>query len=100
MYVVQEGRVEVVQEKDGRDVKLAELEDGDFFGEMALFEKEVRSATVRALGSVRILTVDKRTLLRRIHKDPSMAFRVIEKLCKRLRELNELYSIIATPKVE
>lgn len=100
MYVVQEGRVEVVQEKDGRDIKLAELEDGDFFGEMALFEKEVRSATVRALGSVRILTVDKRTLLRRIHEDPSLAFRVIEKLCKRLRELNELYSIIATPKVE
>jgi CRP-like cAMP-binding protein len=100
MYVVQEGRVEVVQEKDGRDVKLAELEDGDFFGEMALFEKEVRSATVRALGSVRILTVDKKTLLRRIHEDPSLAFRVIEKLCKRLRVLNELYSISATPKVE
>ncbi len=64
------------------------LGEGDFFGEMALFEREARSATVRALGEVRVLTVDKRTLLRRINEDPSLAFRIVQKMSGRIRELN------------
>ena len=32
---------------EGKEIRLAELGEGDFFGEMALFEKDVRSATVR-----------------------------------------------------
>ena len=47
MYVVQSGEVEVVQATDGGEQRLALLGSGDFFGEMAMFEKEVRSATVR-----------------------------------------------------
>lgn len=96
MYVIQEGRVEVLQEKEGRDVQLAQLEEGEFFGEMSLFEREIRSATVRAAGPVRVLTVDKKTFLRRIHEDPSLAFRIVEKLSLRLREMNEKYSLSPT----
>ena len=89
MYEILDGRVEVVHETDGKEVRLAELGRGDFFGEMALFDREVRSATVRALGSVRALTIDKRTLLRRITEDPSLAFRILEKMSLRIRELNK-----------
>ena len=77
MYVIQSGKVEVVKEKDGKEVRLAELGEGDFFGEMALFEKDVRSATVRPLGEVRVLTVDKKMFLRKIHDDPSLAFMIM-----------------------
>ena len=55
---------------------------------MALFESEVRSATVRAKKDTIILTVDKKTLLRRIQNDPSLAFRIIEKMSSRIRSLN------------
>ena len=89
MYVIQAGKAEVLQEQNGRNMRLAVLEEKDFFGEMALFEREVRSATVRALAEVRILTVDKRAFLRRIQEDPSLAFRVVEHLCHRVRRLNE-----------
>ena len=89
MYVIQAGKAEVLQEQNGRNMRLAVLAEKDFFGEMSLFEREVRSATVRALGEVRILTVDKRTFLRRIQEDPSLAFRVVEHLCHRVRRLNE-----------
>jgi CRP-like cAMP-binding protein len=65
MYVIQAGEVEVVQASAGNDRCLAVLTAGDFFGEMAIFEREVRSATVRARGEARVLKVDKRTLLRR-----------------------------------
>lgn len=88
MYEIQSGEVEVIQEKSGKEICLAVLGKGDFFGEMAIFEHDVRSATVRALGEVRALTIDKRTFLRRITEDPSLAFRIVEKMSHRIREMN------------
>lgn len=94
MYEILDGRVEVLQERDGKEVRLAELTKGDFFGEMAIFEREVRSATVRALGEVRVLTVDKKILLRRISEDPSLALRILERMSHRIREMdNELVRV-------
>ena len=88
MYVIQEGKAEVLRETNGIEVQLAVLNEGDFFGEMAIFDHEVRSATVRAAGEVRVLTIDKRTFLRRITEDPSVAFRIVEKMSHRIRELD------------
>lgn len=88
MYEILEGTVEVLREKNGQEVCLAVLSKGDFFGEMAIFEREVRSATVRAMGEVRAITIDKKTLLRRINEDPSLAFRIVEKMANRIRELD------------
>jgi len=90
MYVIQEGQVEVLLEKEGKQARLAVMSEGDFFGEMALIEREVRSATVRALGNVRVLSVDKVTFLRRIHEDPSLAYRILQKMSHRIRELHDL----------
>jgi len=89
MYVVQEGQVEVLVEREGKATRVAVLGEGDIFGEMALIEREVRSATVRALGVVRVLTVDKGTFLRRIHEDPSLAYRIMQKMSHRIRELDD-----------
>lgn len=88
MYVVQTGRVEVVQATDIGEQHLAFLETGDFFGEMAVFEKETRSATVRAAGEARVLKVDKKTLLRRIKEDPLLAVNLLQTMSHRIRELN------------
>lgn len=94
MFEILSGRVEVLQKREGQEVRLAILGKGDFFGEMAIFEREVRSATVRALGEVRVLTVDKKILLRRISEDPSLALRILEKMSHRIRELdNELVGL-------
>lgn len=89
MFEILNGRVEVLQVKDGKEIRLAVLEKRDFFGEMAIFEREVRSATVRALGEVRVLTIDKKILLRRISEDPSLALRILEKMSHRIRELDD-----------
>jgi CRP-like cAMP-binding protein len=89
MFVIQEGEVEIFVEKGGQEVQLAVKGKGDFIGEMAIFDRDVRSATVRALGPVRVLTVDKKNFLRRIHQDPSLAFRIVETMSQRIRVLNE-----------
>jgi flavin-dependent dehydrogenase len=88
MFVIQEGQVEVVIEKDGREVRLAVQGPGKPIGEMALLEHQVRSATVRALGEARILTLDKKSLVRRIHEDPSLAYYMMQTMSQRVRELN------------
>jgi CRP/FNR family transcriptional regulator len=88
MYVVQHGEVEVVQQANGRDQRLAILGEGDFFGEMSVFQKQVRSATIRALGEARVMTVDKKTLLRRIREDPLLALNLLQTMSDRVRDLN------------
>ena len=88
MYVIQAGQVEIIQEREGKQVRLAVRGEGDFIGEMAIFEREVRSATARALGDARVLTLDKMTFLRRVHEDPSLAYRILQKMSNRIRELS------------
>lgn len=92
MFVIQSGKVEILHARDGDTVQLAIRGEGDFFGEMAVFEREKRMATVRAMGTVRVLTVDKKNLLRRFQEDPSLAFRIVETMSQRIRELSEKVS--------
>ena len=88
MFVIQEGQVEVILEENGKEVLLAVRGEGEFIGEMAIFEREVRMAMVRAKGQARVLTVDKKNFMRRIHEDPSLAFRLVETMSRRIRELS------------
>lgn len=91
MFVIQEGEVEVILRRGDRQVRLATRGQGEIFGEMALFEKEVRLADVRAIGKTRVLTIDRRNFMTRVHEDPSLAFRLVQMLSARVRELsNEL----------
>ncbi len=94
MYVVQEGLVEIVGEADGYEVQLAVRGKGEFFGEMAIFEQEVRSATVRALGETRVLTIDKKNFLRRVYEDPSLAFHLAQVMSARIRELSKEVTLL------
>ncbi len=89
MYVIQSGTVEVLKEVGGNSIPLGRMGPGDFFGEMALFQKQDRAATVRAVDEVRVLTVDKRTLLRRIEADPLLAHNLVEAMADRIRELHQ-----------
>ena len=89
MYVIQEGQVEVILENEGQEIKVGVRDPGEFIGEMAIFDRDVRSATIRSLGQSRVLTVDKKNFLRRVHEDPSLAFRLVEIMYKRIRELGE-----------
>jgi len=93
IYVIQEGKVEVFNENHKGEIKIAELGSNEFFGEMGLFEKDVRSCTVRACGEAKILTIDKRNFYKTIHKDPTLAYNLLQKMSYRLREINKKLNI-------
>ena len=88
MFAIQKGQVEILRQGKDGEVRVAVLAEGEVFGEMAIFEREVRSATVRALGDARLLTVDKKTFLRRVQEDPSLAFNLMQMMSRRIRKLN------------
>ncbi len=89
LYIIQKGIVEIIEETDTEEIKVAELKKKDFFGEMSLFEKDVRSCTVKALSDVKVLTLDKKNFYKTIQNYPSLAFRLLEKMSNRLRRMNE-----------
>ena len=53
--------------------------------------------TVRALGDARVLTVDKKTFLRRIQEDLSLAFRVFQTMASRLNSMNAEMAVLKSP---
>ena len=89
MYVVQSGEVEVFTKSGNREIPLRRLGKGEVIGEISLFDRATRSATVRARGRARLLTIDKATFLSRVHEDPTLAFHIVKTMARRIRELSE-----------
>ena len=87
MYVIDAGVVEVIGRTEGREVSLALLGAGEFFGEMGLLEGGVRSASVRAVGEAEVGTLDRTRFLARIQEDPSLAYQILHRMSERGREL-------------
>ena len=88
MYIIQHGTADVIRNEDGVATVVDTMESGELFGEMAIVENTVRSSTVRARGEVRAITIDRKTFMRRIQEDPSLAISVLEVLCHRVRNLD------------
>jgi len=89
MFVIQDGEVEILVEENGSEALLRVAGRNEILGEMAIFEHQPRSATVRARSKARVLTLDKRNFLRRINEDPSLAFQMVEIMSRRVRELSQ-----------
>jgi CRP-like cAMP-binding protein len=59
IFLICSGTVEVYVERDGRSFTLARLQAGDYFGEMALIDDAPRSASVRAVGDIRLAAISR-----------------------------------------
>ncbi|MGD2079045.1 MAG: cyclic nucleotide-binding domain-containing protein [Chloroflexota bacterium] len=94
MYVIQEGEVEVIRSYGGGDVRLAVLGQGDIFGEISLLGNERRSASVLAMGEVRVITIDKKIFLQRLQEDVTLAFRIFQTIAARIRNMNSKLAVL------
>jgi len=90
MYIIQSGGVEISQLQEGREVVLALLERGDFFGEMALVDQRPRSATVTTIQPTRLLPLSRSSFLERISQDPGVAFHLFKSLSRRVEQATHL----------
>ena len=86
-FFVLEGSVKVTRlSKDGREVILAMLNEGDFFGEMSLLDGESRSANVIALEKTKVLTLDRNDFIMVVNDYPQIAVQLLKELARRLRK--------------
>jgi CRP/FNR family transcriptional regulator len=89
-YVIRTGGVRVTRRhSDGRQITLAELREGDIFGELAMFGGEMRSATVEALEPTSGLALLAGDLRRTMLAHPAIAVAMLEGLAHRIRAANE-----------
>ena len=86
-FFVVKGSVKVTRlSKDGREVILAMLNQGDFFGEMSLLDGKSRSANVIALEKTEVLTLNRKDFLIVLHEYPKIAIQLLKELASRLRK--------------
>ena len=87
LFFVVEGSVKVTRlSKDGREVILAMLNAGDFFGEMSLLDGEARSANVIALEKTEVLSLNREDFLIVLHDYPKIAIQLLKEMTSRLRK--------------
>jgi len=90
LFLVKSGTVEIVKTVGGRETVLATVSDGEFFGEMALFEYAPRSADVRVVLDAVIFEITKEDFDRLVLKQPGIAARVLyammEDMSRRVRQ--------------
>jgi CRP-like cAMP-binding protein len=90
LYVVVSGQVKVVLiGEDGREVILAILTEGDFFGEMSLIDDEPRSAHVIATEDSNLLVLRREDFLRCMEQTPRIALGLLRALSRRLRRADD-----------
>ena len=86
-FFVVKGSVKVTRlSKDGREVILAMLNQGDFFGEMSLLDGKSRSANVIALEKTEVLTLNRKDFLIVLQEYPKIAIQLLKELASRLRK--------------
>jgi len=86
-FFVIKGSVKVTRlSKDGREVILAMLNEGEFFGEMALLDGESRSANVIALEETEVLTLNREDFLVVLQDYPQIAIQLLKEMAHRLRK--------------
>jgi CRP-like cAMP-binding protein len=90
MYIIHEGKVEILSGAEGSEQLLSVLEKGDFFGEMSILEDLPRGASARAVTDVKLLQINGSTFDQLLRNNPEIAVRMMRKLARRLRETDEL----------
>jgi CRP/FNR family transcriptional regulator, cyclic AMP receptor protein len=92
-YIVRSGSFRVTREhSDGRAITLATLNAGDIFGELAMLDGEVRSASVEALVDGELLALPASEVRALLARHPEITVKLVAALVRRLRTANERIS--------
>ena len=91
MYLIETGRVRIsVKDADGHDATLAELRDGEFFGEMAILDEQPRSADAIVMTNTRLAVLSRGDFRAFLHKNPDIGLEILRAMIHRLRRTDEL----------
>jgi CRP/FNR family transcriptional regulator, cyclic AMP receptor protein len=91
MYLVESGRVRIsITDDDEKEIILAELTQGDYFGEMAIIDGKQRSASATVTQDAVLAVLSRDDFLRFIHSNPAVALEMLSATFARLRRTDRL----------
>src|SRR5947207_5622744 len=91
MYIIESGRVRItVTDADGREVILASLGHGDFFGEMAMLDGHGRSADAAVTEDSRLRVLTREDFLNFVSSDSRIVLEMLSAITRRLRRTDDL----------
>jgi CRP/FNR family cyclic AMP-dependent transcriptional regulator len=94
MYIIKKGLIKLTKTVNGEKVKIGELTDGEFFGEMSLLEDYPRSAEAAAMEKTEALGIFRPDLFDLIESNPKLGSKILlklsQRLANRLRETTEM----------
>ena len=91
MYLIETGRVRIsIIDEDEKEITLAELAQGDFFGEMSIIDGRKRSADARVIDDARLAILSRPNFLSFVRSNPDVALGMLGALSDRLRRTDEL----------
>lgn len=86
LYVIHSGRLKAfLADEQGREIVLNIMEPGEYFGEMALIDNEMRSASVMTMEDSQLTLVTKENFNECLAKNPNLVTPLMLGLVKRLR---------------
>jgi CRP/FNR family cyclic AMP-dependent transcriptional regulator len=91
LYILTGGQVKIVLPSEtGEEAVLAMLEPGEFFGELALFDGQPRSATVVSVQNSEVLVLHRDDFMGFVARNPEVSIALFGVLSRRLRATDEL----------
>jgi uncharacterized membrane protein len=91
MYLIESGRVRIsIQDDEQQELTLAELAQGDFFGEMSIIDGRQRSANAHVIEDARLAILSRDAFLSFVRSNPDVALEMLSALTDRLRRTDEL----------
>ncbi|RMF22654.1 MAG: cyclic nucleotide-binding domain-containing protein, partial [Cyanobacteria bacterium J083] len=97
LYIIAEGRIQIVKEVDGKTQEIKQLTPGEYFGEIALFDEAPRWDGAIALEDSRLLSLEKKRFISLIAQRPHIILEICRFLSKRLRETDKYLSAQKMP---
>ncbi|MEA1971813.1 MAG: ATP-binding protein, partial [Candidatus Cloacimonadota bacterium] len=96
IYIIESGVVEVYKEIGGKKkntiVSLNELTAGDFFGEMAIFDEKVRSASIKAIAVTKLYCLSKKLFFEICDENQEVLIELFKLMTLRFRGFNDQYT--------
>ncbi|HEV8588622.1 MAG TPA: DUF1003 domain-containing protein [Pyrinomonadaceae bacterium] len=91
MYLIQSGRVRIaVKDAEGKQIVLAELAQGDFFGEMSIIDGKQRSADAAVIEDAHLSVLSREDFLRFVNTNPGVALEMLSAVFQRLRHTDKM----------
>jgi CRP/FNR family transcriptional regulator, cyclic AMP receptor protein len=98
LFVVLEGKIEIVKQSGAARTLIVTLGKGEFFGEMAVIDGSSRSATaIAAAPKTRVMRINHARFVYLVSQQPAFALMIMDALSKRLRKSNDANFKAATP---